>query len=192
MKNVFFQCAFCAALMIAPAGCITLNQEEQELIMERQREDSLMLQEDMKRIRSRLDAMEQDMQRLQQEVASANSDQSRAAQSQLQGMNASIEDLQSRIQAVDAARERDRQDIVNALSKQISDVLKKQQAARPVQTQRTKPLSNEGYEHVVQSGETLSAIAKAYSVSSGDIIEANGLQSADMLKVGQKLFIPAP
>jgi LysM repeat protein len=44
----------------------------------------------------------------------------------------------------------------------------------------------------VAPGETLSAIAQAYGARSADIIEANGLQSADMLRVGQKLFIPAP
>lgn len=191
MKSFPYVLILSAATMLANSGCV-VSQEEQEVIVERQREENLMMQEDMKRMRSRLEAMEQDMQRLQQDVLAASDDQNRAAQSQLKGIQASLEDLQQRLITVDAARERDRKDIINTVSKQISDLMKKQQSARPAPVQRTKPLSDEGYEHVVQSGETLSAIAKAYGVSSADIIEANGLQSADMLRVGQKLFVPKP
>ncbi|QHI70901.1 LysM peptidoglycan-binding domain-containing protein [Tichowtungia aerotolerans] len=47
-----------------------------------------------------------------------------------------------------------------------------------------------GYEHVVQRGETLSAIAKAYNVTAKAIIEANKIKNPNRLSVGQKLFIP--
>jgi LysM repeat protein len=43
---------------------------------------------------------------------------------------------------------------------------------------------------VVQPGETLSEIAKAYGVSVSVIIRENNLQKPDQLRVGQKLFIP--
>ncbi len=48
---------------------------------------------------------------------------------------------------------------------------------------------SEMIEYTVQSGATLSLIAKAYKVSVEDIKKANDLKS-DTLKVGQKLFIP--
>lgn len=47
-----------------------------------------------------------------------------------------------------------------------------------------------GYEHVVESGETLGQIAKGYGVTVQAVIEANDMIDPDTLKVGQKLFIP--
>ena len=48
-----------------------------------------------------------------------------------------------------------------------------------------------GYEHVVESGQSLSTIAAAYKVSVSSIKKANNLKS-DGVRVGQKLFIPKP
>ena len=45
--------------------------------------------------------------------------------------------------------------------------------------------------HVVQRGESLSRIASRYGTSIAALQRANGLQSADHLKVGQRLTIPA-
>ncbi len=177
--------------LFGSTGCV-IDQSEQQSVMQQQREDSLILQEDLRRIRARIDAIESDMQRLSQQVNSVNSDLSRANQSQMAGFNATLDDLQKRIRQVDAAREADKKEIVDTLSKKISSVLATQ-SSRPSSTssQQRRSVSNEGYEHEVQPGETLSAIAKAYGASSADIMQANGLKSADMLRVGQKLFIPA-
>jgi len=186
----------CAAVAIlsAASGCVTMQQSDEMLrVQQQQREDSLLLQDDLRRIRARLDYLEQEMNRLSKQVDAAGADQARGYQSQMQGMTASIEDLQKRIRAVDAARESDKKEIVDTLSRRIQEVLKSSAPARSsASSTPRRAVSNEGYEHVVQSGETLSAIAKAYGVSSADIIQANGLKSADMLRVGQKLFIPAP
>jgi LysM repeat protein/beta-lactamase class A len=46
-------------------------------------------------------------------------------------------------------------------------------------------------EYVVQSGDTLSGIAKAAGVSLKALLEANELADPDRLKVGQKLTVPA-
>jgi LysM repeat protein len=173
------------------SGCVT-DQQDQRMVMQQQREDSLMLQDDLRRIRARLEAIEQDMQRMNQQVNAANTEQTRAVQTQIQGINASLDDLQKRIRTVDAARENDKKEIVDTLSKRITDVISRQQPARPTSTTPRRPISSEGYEHIVQPGETLSAIAKAYGARTADIIEANNLKSADILRVGQKLFIPAP
>ena len=45
------------------------------------------------------------------------------------------------------------------------------------------------YEHVVQSGDTLSVIAKAFNTSVSKIREMNNLKG-DTLRVGQKLKVP--
>lgn len=178
-------------ILLFSSGCV-INPTEQRMAMQREREDSLMLQEDLRRMKARLDALEMETQRLSQQVNTAGNEQARSVQSQMQGINASLEDLQRRIQAVDAAREGDKKQIVDNLSRKITEVMSKQASSSRGSPPSRRSVSNEGYEHTVQAGETLSAIAKAYGARSDDIIQANNLQSADMLRIGQVLFIPKP
>lgn len=190
-KHFFARTAMTASLALFGAtGCV-VDQQEQRSVMQQQREDSIMLEESLRRIRSRLDALESDMQRLSQQINNSNADLARANQSQMAGFNATLDEMQKRIRMVDAARESDKKEIVDSLSKKISAVLASQPSRSSATTTQKRSISNEGYEHEVQPGETLSAIAKAYGVSSSDIIQANGLKSADVLRVGQKLFVPA-
>ncbi|HIV09935.1 MAG TPA: LysM peptidoglycan-binding domain-containing protein [Candidatus Spyradenecus faecavium] len=49
-----------------------------------------------------------------------------------------------------------------------------------------------GYSHVVEAGQTLSAIGEAYGVSVRAIMRANKISDPTKLQVGQKLFIPDP
>ncbi len=59
--------------------------------------------------------------------------------------------------------------------------------AEPVPT----PLPTVGQKiHVVQQGETLSAIARAYGVTVEEIAQANGLDNPNAIFVGQTLVIP--
>lgn len=176
--------------LFGATGCV-VDQQEQRSVMQQQREDSIIMEENMRRIRARLDAIESDMQRLAQQINASSADMSRANQSQIQGFNATLDELQKRIRAVDAARESDKKEIVDSLSKKISAVLAAQPSRSSSTSTQKRSVSNEGYEHEVQPGETLSAIAKAYGVNTADIIQANGLKSADVLRVGQKLFVPA-
>lgn len=48
----------------------------------------------------------------------------------------------------------------------------------------------EGVEHVVQSGESLSVIARRYDVKTGDLALANGITDPKKIKAGMKLVIP--
>jgi len=57
--------------------------------------------------------------------------------------------------------------------------------------------SDRGFEYVIKSGDTLDAIAQAYreknvKVSVSQILNANPGLKAERLRVGQKIFIPAP
>ncbi len=61
----------------------------------------------------------------------------------------------------------------------------------------TSKTPEKGYEYVVQSGDTLDAIVLAYrekniKVTVPQILKANPGLKAERLKVGQKIFIPAP
>ncbi len=44
--------------------------------------------------------------------------------------------------------------------------------------------------HEVQAGEVLGTIAKTYGISVEDLMEANDMDNADMIRVGQELIIP--
>lgn len=63
-------------------------------------------------------------------------------------------------------------------------------ASQPVQTPAPQPAPIKQTVHVVQSGDTLAKIAQKYRVSVSALVEANGLASADMIRVGQRLQIP--
>jgi len=192
IKIVLLTGAVSAQLLVS--GCV-VDQHEQQIVMQRQREDNLLIQDELRRMRGRVEAMEIELERVSQQLNTLSTDQSRGLQSQMQGFNATLDDLQKRIRAVDTARENDKKEIVDSLSKRIQSVLSTPSARSSTSGGSSAPkraVSNEGYEHTVQSGETLSAIAKAYGTSAADIIQANNLKSADVLRVGQKLFIPAP
>lgn len=182
--------AAAAMCLLFSSGCVAM--QEQRAAMQEQREDAVILEDDVRRLRGRLEALENEVERLTQQVSQSGSEQNRAMQSQVQGVNSAMEDMQRRLRALEAGREADRKEIVDTISKRVADLINKQAPRASTPPPRTKPISNEGYEHQVQPGETLSAIAKAYGARSADIMEANGLQSADKLRVGQKLFIPAP
>lgn len=44
--------------------------------------------------------------------------------------------------------------------------------------------------HVVQKGESLWVIAKKYGVSVQDIVKANNIENASLIKINQELIIP--
>ncbi len=49
-----------------------------------------------------------------------------------------------------------------------------------------------GQTYTVQSGDTYSAIAQRYDITVAGLLQANGLSADSVLRVGQRLVIPAP
>jgi len=94
---------------------------------------------------------------------------------------ARFDEIEQSLGGTEAARARDKQEILDHLSKQIAEMLKSQQPVR---------VSDTGYEHVVEAGQTLSDIALAYKVTVQAIVRANNLPNENNIVVGQKLFIP--
>lgn len=62
--------------------------------------------------------------------------------------------------------------------------------AKEAAPQQSSTPQGEFFEHTVEAGTTLTALAKAYGVSVADIKKANKL-SNNNIRVGQKLLIPA-
>jgi len=63
------------------------------------------------------------------------------------------------------------------------------QGAGTASTAETAPTES-NVTHIVQPGDTLSAIAQAYGVESAVLINANNIANGNQLRVGQKLVIP--
>jgi LysM repeat protein len=129
----------------------------------------------------------------------------------LNGPGAGQDDLKKladQIQEIDKKRQEDNARILKELER-----LGKSLGAPPQPGRKTTPnaptttpagnpspaagSSQKGYDYNIRSGDTLSAIAKAYrdqgiKVTADQILKANpGLNSSGM-KIGQKIFIPAP
>ena len=122
--------------------------------------------------------------------------------------SASREDLKAlatQVQEIDKKRQDDR----DLILKQIKSLGEVSGSAAPSRKSRPAPdttaaggdnstapaVSQKGYEHVVESGETLSAIAKAYraqgvKVTTAQIIAANPKLNPNALIAGKKIFIP--
>jgi LysM repeat protein len=82
-----------------------------------------------------------------------------------------------------------RGEIVADLSNKIQTIAEKQRAAAE---QAAKSAQKSGYNHVVEAGQTISAIAQAYKVTPASIMKANKITDPTKIRVGQKLFIPDP
>lgn len=106
--------------------------------------------------------------------------------------------LAEKIQELDREREADKELILKEIEKLGKTLAGSSRPARPaaVDTMQLSP-DQKGYEYVVQHGDTLSAIAEAYrqkniKVTVEQILAANPGLDPKRLKVGQKIFIPAP
>ncbi len=85
-----------------------------------------------------------------------------------------------------------RSEIVSDLSNKIKTIAEKQRAAAAAAAEQQRAAQKSGYTHVVEAGQTISAIAQAYKVSAASIMKANKIKDATKIRVGQELFIPDP
>jgi putative chitinase len=66
------------------------------------------------------------------------------------------------------------------------------EAGAAVQVEQATPLPPAGASyHTVQSGESLGKIASKYGVTTAALANANGITNPDVIRVGQKLVVPA-
>jgi LysM repeat protein len=116
-----------------------------------------------------------------------------------------LKKLAEQVQEIDKKREDDNQKILKALGKisrggAIEPSHKSDDTTDvtpPPQTPQANQANQNGYYYTIASGNTLSAIAKAYraqgvKVTVEDILKANPGLSPNSLIVGKKIFIPAP
>lgn len=150
------------------------------------------LLESQTRQQRRLEALAQDLRRLAEEQGRPNTNYITAED---------FRRLAEKIQEVDKKREADRELILRELEKLAKAIKAAPVAAapptRPAPATPSPAAPEKGFEYVIQPGDTLSAIVQAYReqnirVTTDQILKANPGLNPNRLRVGQKIFIPAP
>lgn len=165
-------------LLFLNVGCVTMVDQAS---LAQQQADYDRMQEDMQRLNEKLGGIQLEQQNLAREIEGLR----KAPREDLVTKNR-LDTLDRQVQALAAGREADRKQIVSDLSHKVAAIVGTSSSSG-----RGGGGAETGYEHVVESGQTLSTIAAAYKVSVSSIKKANNLKS-DIVRVGQKLFIPKP
>jgi len=165
------------------SGCETVRQRQQR--MAQSREDMLLLREENRRLAGRVEQLALDLDYVQSELPGVKQDAAQSAQDGIRPLSGRVESLEERVQGLEAARQKDRDEVIDILSKKMAALM----ATEGGGGSRSRS-GGYGYEHSVKSGETLSEIGAAYGVSVKVIIKENNLKNPNRLQVGQVLFIP--
>lgn len=163
--------------MLLGSGCVTLIDQAS---LAQQQADFDRMNEDVQRLNEKISGIQLEQQNLAREIEALR----KAPREDLVTRNR-LDTLDRQVQALGAARETDRKMIVSDLSHKMATIV----GGGSGSGRGGGGAAETGYEHVVESGQTLSAIAAAYKVSVSSIKKSNNLKS-DIVRVGQKLFIP--
>jgi LysM repeat protein len=132
---------------------------------------------------SRLEAIEHKQKSLSSRIDALAKDARFASKDDLAALRADLS-------AIRTSQGEMRNEIVSELSEKMAKLMSQQADARKKAENDAKAKS--GYEHIVEAGQTISAIAAAYKVSVQSILKANNIKDPTKVRVGQKLFIPDP
>jgi len=175
MKTLF--CGLLGLVVLMGSGCVTMVDQN---TMAQQQADMEKLRENVQRIQEKINGLELEQQNLQRDIGSM-----KGTPKEDMVVRNRLDTLERQVQSLSAARDADRKQIVN----QVASIVGSSGGGSSGRSSSGRGGSQTGVEHVVESGQTLSAIAAAYKVSASSIRKANSLKS-DTLRVGQKLFIP--
>jgi LysM repeat protein len=174
-------------------------QSDMRVVVAGLNQDVTLLAQQVKALRLEIEAMQRENTRLRSEVASARSQDQSAAQ--INSLSAGMENLRREFLAADDAQKKQ---IISEVSKQIDALSKEMQSglnvvANAVNSQPTisapvrfsDDYPQTGRPYVVQSGDTLSGIARKLGSTVKFIQNANKIvDPARDLRVGETIFIP--
>lgn len=134
---------------------------------------------EMQRVSGQVDVIQNNLSDVQQRLSrlEGGGDASNIRQ-EISALKAAVEDIRQEMR-------RQREEIVKDLTARISKVGQSAPAAAP----KAKPQMAISGTYTIQSGDTLSVIAKAFDTSVKALKEANNL-SSDNLRIGQVINIP--
>lgn len=148
------------------------------------RSDITLMLDRQKQLSLRIEGLEEEQNRKNEQIR-----QLEALCNALAQQNQSLETRLAELQKALEADQRARKDELRNLSKDLTNVIKS--STTPPAPAATIPANMSIKELKVESGDTLSSIAKAAGCTVAQIMAANpGLKSADDIRVGQVLKIP--
>ena len=190
MRSRFLSLGSFVALALAVANPVPAQIDQSRL-------ELANLREDVRGLTQRLGELTMNVEQLTREN---NALQNRASQNfvTLEQLNRSVAELNRAMQGALLDQKREVLQTVagqiERLGKQTNaalDALAKNQATRPaVQTTFADDFPKEGINYTVQTGDSLSNIAKKTGAKMSDIINANKITDPTKIRVGQTLFIP--
>lgn len=148
------------------------------------RSDITLMLDRQKQLSLRIEGLEEEQNRKNEQIR-----QMEALCNALAQQNQSLETRLAELQKAFEADQRARKDELRNLSKDLTNVIKS--STTPPAPAATIPANMSIKELKVESGDTLSSIAKAAGCTVAQIMAANpNLKSADDIRVGQVLKIP--
>jgi LysM repeat protein len=181
------------SVMLALTACETMNSRSSasnqfassnQDIIELQN-DVAALKAQMNNVSSRNNAVLQKLSSLQSQVNYVN-DQNQQQVKTIEALRQSIEQERA---ARQAAMNKVVETVADQTAKTVNSIARQQQYHSQAVSSGSSVPAGAYYKHTVASGETLSAIARAYKVSIKDIRDANRIKG-DIIIVGQVLHIP--
>ena len=165
------------AFLPALSGCTTVVGERRKSAI-RERSDIETLKSDMQRLRGQVAGIVTAQQDLYREIEALRESGARDRRE----FSDRLTRMERNLAAYEAALEKVRQQVVSDLSTRMAEIMRSHGSR--------SSRGEEGYEHIVRPGETLSEIAAAYNVRADVIVKANNLKNPNSIRAGQKLFIP--
>ena len=206
MKRLLFGLFAAAVLALTPAS-LPAQDAAARAAAAAERQD---LEDRLKRLAGMVEAL-QATQEAQQKRSAALAEELRTAHDESARTGnkfvtrEEFKQLVEKIQELDRKREADKKLILEEIQKlakvPASPLPPRPSNARPPSgadfTATAPKVPEKGYEHVIEKGQTLSAIVEAYrskgiKVSLKQVLEANPNLNEKKLSVGQKIFIPLP
>ena len=190
-----------AVSIITLTGCMATGPDYRTRRTIEAREDALLAQETTRKQEGRFETVEIELNRINQELQRIEINQGQMAQADIDQLRQQIAGFESRLNQIERNRETDKQEIISKLSAKMADLIQASTTRSASTSTRSSSSSRSrttaksrsggyGYEHEVQPGENISAIAAVYGVSVSTIVDENGLDNPNQIRVGQKLFIP--
>ena len=181
----FYFCVLLVSIFGTTACVQTRGPTAEQLAQQRaaqERQQQMQIAEHRQRMQMQLEDADTRLLDSQQQIKELRTElANRPSDEEFRALENRIAAMEQMMQRMELQRAKDREEVIEILSQRMATVMAQQQSAR---------IQASGRSHEVARGETLSAIAAAYRVSSKSIIDANDIRNPDNLRVGQKLIIP--